>query len=111
MGLADQEVQRTYLCNSCDETCDVVQKVSDDWITTCPSCGEDALVIKSGQMNIRTNVDAKKSRTVGMLASRNSEKMEKEGTLPESKWSKKKRVQSTNQAALKKLRSLGIDVK
>jgi predicted nucleic acid-binding Zn ribbon protein len=111
MSLADHEVVRTYSCHHCGEIRQYNQKVSDDWINECPACGRNEFYIKSGHLVLDVGVDSKKSRTVGMLASRNSEKMEKEGTLPESKWSKKKRVQSTNQAALKKLRSLGIDVK
>lgn len=32
-----------YRCGSCNETHEALQKVSDDPLTTCPHCDEDAL--------------------------------------------------------------------
>lgn len=32
-----------YLCGRCENTHEVIQKVSDDPLKKCPQCGEDAL--------------------------------------------------------------------
>ncbi|MDE1462360.1 FmdB family zinc ribbon protein [Spartinivicinus poritis] len=32
-----------YLCGQCEHTHEVIQKISDDPLTTCPQCGVDAL--------------------------------------------------------------------
>ncbi|WP_163832975.1 FmdB family zinc ribbon protein [Spartinivicinus ruber] len=32
-----------YLCDQCENTHEVIQKISDDPLKTCPQCGEDAL--------------------------------------------------------------------
>ena len=32
-----------YICKSCDHTLDALQKMSDDPLVDCPSCGESSL--------------------------------------------------------------------
>lgn len=32
-----------YRCQNCDQVHEALQKVSDDKLTTCPNCGEEAL--------------------------------------------------------------------
>ncbi|ORU89823.1 MAG: transcriptional regulator [Cycloclasticus sp. symbiont of Poecilosclerida sp. M] len=33
-----------YQCGSCESRCEVLRKISDEPLTLCPNCGEEALV-------------------------------------------------------------------
>lgn len=68
-----------YQCNYCEHLLeDVYQKVDDDPLVTCPSCGENALarIITGGAY-----VFVKNSTTIGSIADKNAR--ENKGKLQE----------------------------
>ena len=33
-----------YQCKTCDHRCEVLRKISDEALTTCPECGKETLI-------------------------------------------------------------------
>lgn len=71
-----------YECQHCHIIYEVFQKMSDDKLTKCDYCGQDALVrLISASKCI---MDASQPKTLGDLADKNTERMVKEGKLHKS---------------------------
>lgn len=80
MSWLDQEIYRIYRCSECSAEIGINQLAKDDWITECPICGKESMLIKSGQSKgVSLCSDTKTPKTLGMLAEKNRDNKEKRG--------------------------------
>ena len=95
----DGEICRIYKCHNkmCGCKISVVQKLTDDWLTTCPFCHQEELYVESGKMSLSVAIDTHNPKTLGMLASKNTESKLKTGEITHNSkqrpwWRKKDKV-------------------
>lgn len=81
MSLMDLEVDRVYECDECDAQIAVTQKVSDDFLKTCPFCELDGLFMKHADCRLNTSIDLNQPTTLGSLAEKNTEEKIKRGEM------------------------------
>lgn len=77
--LLNAKINRTYHCSNCNDNIYIEEGISER-LTICPKCKGDNILLQSGECNISIGMGTPK--TLGMLASKNSERMEKRGELP-----------------------------
>lgn len=83
MSIADATTNRTYKCDQCSYEFTLRQQIKDKWKKKCPNCGKNKLYLLSADISVSASIDTKKAKTVGFQADLNTERMAKEGTLPE----------------------------
>jgi putative FmdB family regulatory protein len=79
-----------YECNDCKEHFDITQRMSDPVITICPKCNSTNFhKIITVPMYVAVRLGKSDIKTLGHLAHRNTEEMDKMGTLPKENEQKK----------------------
>lgn len=74
-----------YECNNCNLKVDIIQRMNDEPFKVCPTCGSpDFHKVMTVPMHVSVRLGKSDIKTLGHLAHRNSEEMDKRGELPES---------------------------
>lgn len=90
-----------YECQDCKKTLDVVQRMSDEPLKICPNCGSyNFHKVMTVPMYCSVKIGKSDIKTLGHLAQRNSDEMDKKGLLPPESPKKKE------QKLMKKLAKL-----
>ena len=81
------EVRRVYRCSdiNCDSIIAVTQNCSDPWITLCPFCENETMLLESGKCNLTTVLDLQRGKTIGAVGDKAQQKAIQSGDKVEPK--------------------------